>query len=144
MEKEHIAELNRQFIIKADKLYRMHAGLASELVDYRDGIICLHISVSKRWPKPPEVTARQLAGDWKSHMPELRDARGYDVRIVRIQNDTGFAVSPELVRDKSLMNVLIARMSAGYEEMKLEPEEYVRVRKLFEPDIAHGERQETA
>jgi hypothetical protein len=29
------------------------------------------------------------------------------------------------------MNVLIARMSAGYEEMKLEPEEFIRIRKLF-------------
>jgi hypothetical protein len=133
MEKGIISELNNKFIRRIDKKYRMFAGLASELVDYRDDIIYLHISISKRWPKPPEVTASQLAGDWKTYNPELAGARGYDVRIARIQNDTGFSVSPEVAENTSYMNVLIARMSAGYEEMKLEPEEFVRIRKLFTP-----------
>ena len=58
-----IHAISQSHVRRIDKFYRMCAGLSSELVSFRSGVIELEIRKSGRWPKSPEVTARQLAED---------------------------------------------------------------------------------
>lgn len=97
-EPELLSELNTRHAHAVDKHYRMWAGLSSHLLSYQDGIITLQIHHTDRWPKSPEVTARQLANSWRRFNPELQNAHGYRVYIQHSQKETGYAT---IARGKS-------------------------------------------
>ena len=86
-----IREVANRHINSTDKLYRMCAGLSSDLVSYEDQTIELAIRVTRRWPKSHEVTALQLAESWRRE-PELSQARGYVVHIYRSERPVGLSV----------------------------------------------------
>ena len=86
-EKIDIEAISRRHIYSIDKLYRMHGGLSSDLVSYDSGVIELEIRKGKRWPKPPELKARQLAECWKSSNRELSNAAAKGDRTARAVRD---------------------------------------------------------
>ena len=86
-----LRDVAERHIYSIDKLYRMHAGLSSDLISYEDGIIELEIRVTKRWPKSHEVTALQLADCWRGQ-PELDQAKGCLVHIYDVQKPVGSSV----------------------------------------------------
>jgi len=89
-----LSEVADRHIYSVDKLYRMHAGISSDLVSYEDEIIELEIRVTERWPKSHEVTALQLANCWRRNR-ELDQAKGYLVHIYDIQRPVGLSVSAQ-------------------------------------------------
>ncbi len=86
-----LRDVAERHIYSIDKLYRMHAGLSSDLVSYENWIIDLDIRVTKRWPKSLEVTALQMADCWLGK-PELVQAKGYLVHIYDVQKPVGSSV----------------------------------------------------
>ena len=93
MEKELIKKIVDYHVYHVDKLYRKFAGLQSEMTDYDDETIYLHIKTSSRWGKDNKVTARQLAVDWRNVNKELKDAKRYHVTIFKNETPTGISVN---------------------------------------------------
>jgi len=90
MEKQLIKNINARHIPSVDKLYRMHGGLASELVGYRNQTMQLKINLTEKWPKPPLETARLLAQSWKKANPELADGVFFDVKLNGLGEESHF------------------------------------------------------
>jgi len=106
MEEEiDIKAISQRHIHRIDKLYRMCAGLSSDLVSYESGVIELEIRKGKRWPKPPEVTARQLAECWRHSNRELSGAVAFVVHIYEQRTPTGFSVPAGQLQDKEAVSV---------------------------------------
>ena len=105
-EKIDIKAISQRHIHRIDKLYRMHGGLSSELVSYESGVIELEIRKGKRWPKPPEVTARQLAECWRSSNQELSGAVAFVVHLYEQETSTGFSVPTSQLQDKKAVLTL--------------------------------------
>ena len=105
-EKIDIEAISRRHIYSIDKLYRMHGGLSSDLVSYDSGVIELEIRKGKRWPKPPELKARQLAECWKSSNRELSNAVAFIVHIDEHKAPTGFSVPADLLKNKDAISAL--------------------------------------
>lgn len=111
-----IRAISDSHIRRVDKLYRMCAGLASTLLSYESRVIELKIRKSKRWPKPPEETARQLAEAWKHHNWELNNAVGYLVHIYDRRTDPGFFVPARSVQDREEAAALADKIRESAEE----------------------------
>jgi hypothetical protein len=76
------------------------------LVSYDSGVIELEIRKGKRWPKPPELKARQLAECWKSSNQELSNAVAFIVHIDEHKAPTGFSVPADLLKNKDAISAL--------------------------------------
>jgi len=79
MEKTHIEDINRRHIHSVDKLYRMHGGLSSKLLDFNNGTIYTQIHTTDLWTKSPLLTAFQLVQCWVDFNPELNTAWKFHV-----------------------------------------------------------------
>jgi hypothetical protein len=77
-----IQDINHRHIKNVDKLYRMFAGLSSELLEYSDQTLQIAIECSEKWKKPVEDTALQIAESWKTSNPELQHAKYYQAIIL--------------------------------------------------------------
>ena len=85
-----LSTVSDKHIHGVDKFYRMFAGLSSYLLSYENGIIELEIRFSKRWPKPVEETALQLANSWRRN-DLLQKAKGYHVHLYKRIVNPGIA-----------------------------------------------------
>ena len=76
MEQSTIKKINVRHIWNVDKLYRKFGGLASELLQYSNGCMYLKITRYPRWKKEDELTAEQIALNWK-----WEEAHGFDSKL---------------------------------------------------------------
>jgi hypothetical protein len=83
-----LEEIRVRHISSRDKCYRMYGGLASNLISFENKIIELEIRFADRWPKPPDVTALQLATGWK-YNEILNQATGYFVHLFKRRTNPG-------------------------------------------------------
>lgn len=81
----NIEELNRKHLIEKDMYYRVHKGLSSQLLEYKNGIFKLEIIVKSKWQKNINATALEIANVWKETHPELSMAIGCKVYIVDVK-----------------------------------------------------------
>lgn len=81
--------IRKRHIDRVDKHYRMRAGLASVLTGYTAGMLGIEIRVYKRWRKPLNETAQEIARNWRAE-PELQNARSYRVWIYKATHPVGF------------------------------------------------------
>lgn len=108
----NLAAISRRHIHGIDKLYRMHAGLSSELVSYESEVIELEIRHGARWKKSPEVTARQMADCWRNHNPELSAAVAFLVHIYEKPTPPGFCVPAKQLKSKQALQALVDQVKA--------------------------------
>ncbi|MBI5009229.1 MAG: hypothetical protein HZB98_06185 [Bacteroidia bacterium] len=101
------AELNEDHCRRVDKLYRQFAGLASEIISYRNKTLELEIRISSRWPKDPETTAKQISKDWRSAHECLKKAKFYKVKLVFLgaNQDTGGTFSINQYRSSMIQEI---------------------------------------
>jgi len=107
-----IRAISQRHIHSVDKLYRMCAGVASELISYESGVIELEVRKGKRWTKTPEVTARQFAESWRKGNRELADAVAFLVHIYDKPTPPGFSVPADSLSDDDAIAALADRIRA--------------------------------
>ncbi len=83
--KESVKQINNYFVHNVDKLFRMHGGLASDLIKVEDNTAYLKVVLDNRWKKDPEETAAQLVAsrcrfDSRVHPVNLWKVAVYDKR----------------------------------------------------------------
>ena len=122
MDRKIIKEINFKHVKGVDKYYRMFAGLSSEFIDLKDDTLYLKIYISPQWSKNPHTTAKQLASSWFEFQPQLAHAKRYHVTIIKIDGDTGFAISPNEMEDPIDVHILLNRFKQGGQEMKTSKE----------------------
>lgn len=92
--KESVKQINNYFLYNVDKLYRMHGGLASDLIKVEDNTAYLKIVLYNRWKKDPEETAGQLVTsrcrlDSRVHPLNLWKVMVYDKRTSSHRDNGG-------------------------------------------------------
>ena len=78
----NIEEINRKHFMETDMYYRVGYGLSSKLLDYRNGIIFIEVSLGRKWNKSYNATAHELAYCWKDTHKELSKAIACKVFII--------------------------------------------------------------
>jgi len=82
VEAMNIEEINKRHLLKSDIVYRVHFGLSSRLVTYRNGIFTIEVIFGPRWNKGYKQTALELAYEWRNKHRELSRAIGCKVYII--------------------------------------------------------------
>jgi hypothetical protein len=77
-----LEKINRKHFMETDMYYRVGYGLSSKLLDYRNGIIFIEISIGRKWDKSHNATAHELAYCWKDAHKELSKAIACKVFII--------------------------------------------------------------
>jgi len=111
---EQIETINHDHIYSVDKLYRMNAGISSQLISVKKGIALLEVEIHSGWKKPNEVTAKQFIQSWSNHNPDLKEVDGWEVRIFTSEKIAGFTNSPNAL-DSSELQKKIDQMNAKVE-----------------------------
>lgn len=100
-----VSVISNRYVKNYDKLYRMHAGISSNLKSYNNGIITLEIHNSER-SKPSDFnTALSFALQWASVNKELKEAEGFVVSFYKT-NSTGFAIPAEGADNATLQKLI--------------------------------------
>ncbi len=94
MEKEQIKKLSHYYCQIADKWHQMYLGFTSEFLDYDDGIIFINTRVGKRCELTDEEVLEKVTSSFLK-VPELSDARGFNLTFVRTENVTGAVFDPK-------------------------------------------------
>ena len=112
LSKEILGPLNYKYVRGFDKWYRMYEGIASELINYEDGIIYLEICNTER-KKPSDLTTALLfAKDWRRFNILLSDATGFHVSFYK-SSSTGFAIRPNSTSSVDIKNLIERLKSSG-------------------------------
>lgn len=90
-----INEINERHTNNVDKLYRMHAGISSRLVNVLEDMVFLEVTIHPSWKKTYQETAEQFIESWRSHNPELQGYPGWGVSIRMSLKIAGFTISPD-------------------------------------------------
>lgn len=77
---KELQEVRDNHISRVDKLYRMCAGLSSELISFDGKALEIEVRHSGKWKKEPHETASQLAKSWRRNNL-LSKAKSYRVHI---------------------------------------------------------------
>ena len=86
---EEVKKIAKHYIHNYDKFYRMCAGVSTELVRYRDGIIYIEISNEQRSILSTHNTAICFAREYRDHIAELKAAKGFVVIFFDRENTPG-------------------------------------------------------
>ena len=91
-----IADLNNRHIHSIDKLYRMHTGVASEILEIHDDHFVLQVQVHDRLPaERRELIIFNITKAWLPN-PELKHCRRVCLRVVKSQAPAGLLADPKL------------------------------------------------
>jgi len=90
LDQRSIAVLNYKNIYSVDEKHRKHAGLASYVFNYRDGIIYLQVDNMERVIATSEKSAHAIAYKWKKDVAELNGAIGYVAVFKKRDTRPGF------------------------------------------------------
>jgi len=109
--KEEIQTISKEQIRSIDKMYRMHFGISSELIDVKEGVLFIAVKVHREWLRrnTPLQTAQRFIKSWKSHCV-LCQASGCHVNVFLTNRIAGFALptkdfEKQAKHFKRLMNV---------------------------------------
>ncbi|MFZ1748582.1 MAG: hypothetical protein WAU01_00245 [Saprospiraceae bacterium] len=80
-----IQKLNRRHFVETDLYYRVSLGLSSKLIDFKNGIFHIEVTLGRKWEKNYNATAAEIAHAWKSNHPELSQAIGCKVFIIDLK-----------------------------------------------------------
>ena len=110
-----IDELNNRHINAIDKLYRMHAGASSRVVDICDDCFELRVELSQRvLPEKRERIIFNITNSWfRNH--ELADCKRVIVRVYETPSPVGFSIEP----DRSVEDPIKELAAAIRENFKL-------------------------
>lgn len=101
-----LEKINRKHFMETDMYYRVGYGLSSKMIDYRNGILFIEVTVGKKWSKSYNETAHELAHCWKKTHPELKMAIACKVYIV------------DTKRNRYKQDLLISGIDPGYDAKK--------------------------
>jgi hypothetical protein len=103
-----VSEISSRYVKNYDKLYRMHAGISSNLKSYNNGIITLEIHNTER-SKPSDFnTALSFALQWACVNEELKEAEAFVVSFYKT-GSTGFSI-PLGAADDSTLQKLVSEL----------------------------------
>ncbi len=77
-----LEKINRKHFMETDMYYRVGYGLSSKLIDYRNGIVFIEVTMGRKWKKSYNATAHELAYCWKDAHKELGKAIACKVFII--------------------------------------------------------------
>jgi hypothetical protein len=115
MTKKEVSAINDYYIRNMDKFWRMYAGVSSQLLFYRDGILYIEIQNSEKNILSTFNTAVAFANRWRDYNDELKNAQGFVVVFKKINRETGFALSTNEGKD-ALVKQLTASMTQLYQQ----------------------------
>ncbi len=100
-----VSVIASRYIKSYDKLYRMHAGISSNLKSYCNGIITLEIHNSEKTKPSDFNTAVSFALQWACINKELKEAEGFVVSFYKT-GTTGFAIPAEGADNANLQKLV--------------------------------------
>ena len=109
-----LREVASLHVHRIDKLYRMYAGIASDLKGFTDESMILEVRIGQRPPNPLEEMVRKLAASWHAE-PELRSAKRFVAYVYTNNRPVGLSVdtSPFQRGDiKGFAEVLVKQLRA--------------------------------
>ena len=103
---ERVKTITHKHMHAVDKLYRMHAGISSDLIAVKNGIAQLEVRIHSGWKKPHEVTIDQFITLWTNHISELKEIDGWQVKVYTSEKIAGFTISPSAIDSPELQKRL--------------------------------------
>jgi hypothetical protein len=100
-----VSVISDRYVKNYDKLYRMHAGISSNLKSYSNGIITLEIHNSEKTKPSDFNTAISFALQWACVNKELKEAEGFVVSFYKT-GATGFAIPAEGADNANLQKLV--------------------------------------
>lgn len=77
-----LEKINRKHFMETGMYYRVGYGLSSKLLDFKNGIIFIEVTMGRKWNKTYNATAHELAYSWKEAHGELSKAIACKVFII--------------------------------------------------------------
>ena len=105
-----------------DKLYRMCAGLSSELISFKGKVLEIEIRHSDKWKKDPAETADQLAKSWRRNTL-LSKATSYRTHIYKREESGGtLACAPSEIKAgvelDAFASLVVSKLKAASDNTK--------------------------
>ncbi|GAA4270443.1 hypothetical protein [Hyunsoonleella aestuarii] len=101
LSKQEVSEINSEHLHSVDKLYRMFAGVGSQLLTVKNDTLVLEININDQWltKKTLEQTSIQFLNNWKEHIKELQKCKYYIVYIYK-SNPLGFTIDTKTTKEE--------------------------------------------
>ena len=101
LSKQEVSEINSKHLHSVDKLYRMHAGVGSQLLSVKNDTLVLEINVNDQWltKKTLEQTSIQFLNSWKQNIKELQKCKYYIVNIYK-SSPLGFTIDIKTTKEE--------------------------------------------
>lgn len=98
---QEVSKINTKHIHSVDKLYRMHAGVGSNLLSVKDDTMVLEVNINDKWltKKTLEHTPIQFLNCWKEYNNDLQNCKYYIVYIYK-SSPLGFTISPNATNEE--------------------------------------------
>ena len=101
-----LEKINRRHFMETDMYYRVGYGLSSKLLEYNNGVFILEVVIGRKWTKPYNETAHELAYCWKDSHSELSHALACKVYII------------DAKRNRYKQSLLKMEINPGYDAKK--------------------------
>jgi len=71
---KEVSKINSKHLHTVDKLYRMNAGVGSNLICVKDGTMVLEVNINNKWLaiKNLKQTSIQFLNSWKDNIQECK------------------------------------------------------------------------
>jgi len=87
-----IKQINNKYFHSSEMNEAKQKGINSSMYSYRNGIMYIKVFLNSQWSKNYQVTAYEVAHNWRNNVPELKKALGAKVFIIDLhkQMNEGF------------------------------------------------------
>ena len=95
-----IKQINKKYFDTNELNDEKQRGISSSIYSYNNGIMYIKVFINSRWKKNYQMTAFEVAYNWRNNIPELKKALGAKVFIMDLDKQ----VNDKLLLEKGLFN----------------------------------------
>ena len=101
LSKQEVSAINSKHLHTVDKLYRINAGVGSDLLSVKNDTMVLEVNINDQWleKKTLEQTSNQFLTCWKKFNSVLQKSRYYTVYVYNT-SPLGFMISANATKEE--------------------------------------------